>query len=41
MIGATHYSTEKFSMIKMTEYFKKLGLKSEFVEDEHQLSILE
>ena len=32
IIAATHYSTEKFSCIAMTRYFKKLGLDSKFVE---------
>lgn len=34
MIGGTHYSTEKFACIKMTEYFEKLGIQSEFLEDD-------
>ncbi len=34
VIGGTHYSTEKFSMIAMCDYFKKLGLKAEFVKDD-------
>lgn len=34
IIGATHYSTEKFACIKMCEYFKKLGLYSEFIKGE-------
>ncbi|MBN2052576.1 Nif3-like dinuclear metal center hexameric protein [Candidatus Woesearchaeota archaeon] len=33
IIGATHYSTEKFACIAMVDYFKKLGLKAEFVPD--------
>lgn len=33
MIGGTHYSTEKFACIKMTEYFEKLGIQSEFLQD--------
>ena len=32
LIGATHYSTEKFACIAMVDYFKKLGLSSEFIE---------
>jgi putative NIF3 family GTP cyclohydrolase 1 type 2 len=31
IIGATHYSTEKFACIAMVGYFKKLGLKAEFI----------
>ena len=31
LIGGTHYSTEKFACIAMADYFKKLGLKSEFL----------
>lgn len=33
VIGCTHYSSEKFACIKMCDYFKKIGLKSEFIED--------
>ncbi|MDP3918806.1 MAG: Nif3-like dinuclear metal center hexameric protein [Nanoarchaeota archaeon] len=33
VIGATHYSTEKFACINMCDYFKKLGIDSEFIED--------
>ena len=33
LIGATHYSSEKFACIAMCNYFKKLGLQSEFVKD--------
>ncbi len=32
IIGATHYSTEKFACIRMCSYFKKLKLASEFIE---------
>jgi len=32
LIGATHYSTEKFACIAMCKYFKKLRLQSEFIE---------
>lgn len=32
LIGATHYSTEKFACIAMCKYFKKLGLPAEFIE---------
>ncbi len=34
VIGGTHYSTEKFACIAMCKYFSKLGLSSEFIEDE-------
>jgi len=34
LLGGTHYSTEKFACIKMCNYFKQLGLKSEFIEGE-------
>ncbi|MFW5990988.1 MAG: Nif3-like dinuclear metal center hexameric protein [Candidatus Nanoarchaeia archaeon] len=34
ILGGTHYSTEKFSMIAMADYFQNLGLGSEFVQDE-------
>ena len=33
ILGGTHYSTEKFACISMLDYFKKLGLPSEFIED--------
>jgi putative NIF3 family GTP cyclohydrolase 1 type 2 len=33
LIGCTHYSTEKYACIKMCDYFKKLGLQCEFIED--------
>ncbi|MFA5014388.1 MAG: Nif3-like dinuclear metal center hexameric protein [Actinomycetota bacterium] len=33
ILGGTHYSTEKFACIAMIDYFKKMGLPSEFVED--------
>ena len=41
MIGGTHYSTEKFACIKMTEYFEKLGISTEFIEDDPDLGDLE
>lgn len=31
LLGGTHYSTEKFACIAMRDYFRKLGLKSEFI----------
>lgn len=34
ILGGTHYSTEKFACIKMCKYFNKIGLQSEFIEDE-------
>ncbi|OGI11587.1 hypothetical protein A3K64_01710 [Candidatus Micrarchaeota archaeon RBG_16_36_9] len=33
VLGGTHYSTEKFACIAMADYFKKIGLTSEFIED--------
>lgn len=33
LLGGTHYSTEKFACIAMRDYFKKLGLPCEFIED--------
>ncbi|MBT3230868.1 hypothetical protein HN358_03790 [Candidatus Uhrbacteria bacterium] len=33
VLGGTHYSTEKFACMAMVEYFKKLGLDSEFIKD--------
>lgn len=34
VIGATHYSTEKFACIEMIKYFNNIGLPCEFIEDE-------
>lgn len=33
VLGGTHYSTERFTCIAMVDYFKKVGLPSEFIED--------
>ena len=33
ILGGTHYSTEKFACIKMIEYFNRLGLPCEFIND--------
>jgi len=33
LLGGTHYSSEKFACMAMCEYFKKLGIPSEFVSD--------
>ena len=33
ILGGTHYSTEKFACIAMCDYFIKLGLACEFIED--------
>jgi len=33
ILGGTHYSTEKFACIVMCDYFKKIGLLSEFIKD--------
>jgi putative NIF3 family GTP cyclohydrolase 1 type 2 len=33
IIGATHYSTEKFACIAIVDYFKNLGLEAEFIPD--------
>lgn len=33
IIGGTHYSTEKFACIAMTDYFRLMGLRAEFVTD--------
>jgi len=32
LLGGTHYSSEKFGCIAMCDYFKKLGLASEFID---------
>jgi putative NIF3 family GTP cyclohydrolase 1 type 2 len=34
VFGGTHYSSEKFACIAMCNYFSKLGLPAEFIEDE-------
>ncbi len=33
ILGATHYSTEKFACLTMVDYFKKFDLPAEFIED--------
>ncbi len=33
ILGGTHYSTEKFACIAICDYFKKMGLPSEFIKD--------
>jgi putative NIF3 family GTP cyclohydrolase 1 type 2 len=32
LVGATHYSTEKFACMAMEKYFTKLGIEAEFIE---------
>jgi len=32
VIGATHYSTEKFACIAMVDYFTRLGMEAEYIE---------
>jgi len=34
VLGGTHYSTERFACIAMSDYFKKIGLSSEFIKSE-------
>ncbi|MEM4182084.1 MAG: Nif3-like dinuclear metal center hexameric protein [Candidatus Pacearchaeota archaeon] len=34
VLGGTHYSTEKFACQKICNYFQKIGLPSEFIEEE-------
>ena len=34
ILGGTHYSTERFACISIVDYFKKMRLLSEFIEDE-------
>ncbi len=41
IIGATHYSTEKFACMAMCDYFKNTGLPCKFIEDEPILEDLE
>ena len=33
IIGGTHYSTEKFACIAMVNYFVRIGLSAEFIDD--------
>lgn len=33
VLGGTHYSTEKFACIAIVDYFKSIGLPSEFIQD--------
>jgi len=40
VIGATHYSTEKFACMAMVSYFEKLGLPAKFISDEPGLADL-
>lgn len=40
VIGATHYTTEKYACIAMVEYFKKLGIPAEFLEGDYFLEDL-
>lgn len=40
VLGGTHYSSEKFACMAMTKYFEKLGLATEFIEDEPILADL-
>jgi len=37
LLGGTHYSSEKYAMMEICNYFNKLGLPSEFIEDEPDL----
>ncbi len=41
IIGGTHYSTEKFACIALSEYFEKIGLGCEFIEDQPVLEDIE
>ncbi len=40
VIGATHYTTEKYACIAMLKYFLKLGLPAEFIEGKYYLEDL-
>ncbi|MDP1729106.1 MAG: Nif3-like dinuclear metal center hexameric protein [archaeon] len=33
ILGGTHYSTERFACLAMVDYFRKVGLTAEFIED--------
>ena len=41
VIAATHYSTEKFACIAIQEFFERLGMPSEFIDDEPDFIDLE
>lgn len=41
IIGGTHYSTEKFACMALSEYFEKLGIKSKFIEGQPILEDIE
>lgn len=40
VIGATHYTTEKYACIAMVRYFEKLGIPAEFLEGRYYLEDL-
>jgi putative NIF3 family GTP cyclohydrolase 1 type 2 len=40
VIGATHYSTEKYACIAMVKYFERLGIPAEFIEGKYYLEDL-
>ncbi|MCX6818838.1 MAG: Nif3-like dinuclear metal center hexameric protein [Candidatus Aenigmarchaeota archaeon] len=40
VIGATHYSTEKFACIAIVDYFRRLGFPCEFIEDKNPINDL-
>ena len=40
VIGATHYTTEKYACIAMVRYFEKLGIPAEFLEGKYYLEEL-
>jgi len=40
VIGATHYTTEKYACIAMTKYFNKIGISADFLEGKYYLEDL-
>ncbi len=40
ILGGTHYSTEKFACIALCDYFEKLGLPCEFIDDKPSMEDL-
>ena len=40
LIGLSHYSSEKFALLRMVEYFEELGLSAEFIPEEPVLADL-
>jgi len=37
VLGATHYTTEKYACIAMIKYFNKIGMQADFIEGRYYL----